>query len=137
MGSTSAAERDYRRRLGRVIVQLREAANRMSQAELAERIDRSEAALSRWETGKATPTAFDLRQIAGVFALPGDALSVLIYPPAVYGPEMEHVFDLIDVHLAAARRSGAVEGRRRAIAALEVRPPSPERRPRGSGAGRG
>lgn len=73
-------EIDYRTRLGKAIVQLR-AMHGMSAAVLAERIDRSEAAISRWETGKATPTAWDLRRMADLFELPKEALDVLLYPP--------------------------------------------------------
>ena len=136
MGSTSAGERDYRRRLGRVIVQMREATS-TSQATLAAAINRSEAALSRWETGKATPTAYDLRQIADHFGLMLDTVDVLIYPPAVYGPEMERVFASIDRHLYAAAVSGHAEGRRRAAEARPQPAPSPVRRPRDTAAGRG
>jgi DNA-binding XRE family transcriptional regulator len=54
-----ASEREYRRRLGRAIVQLR-ALHNVSQAWLAEKVGRSEAALSRWETGRRRrpPTTF-------------------------------------------------------------------------------
>jgi len=137
MGTTSQDERDYRRRLGKVIVQLREA-TAMSQATLAERINRSEAALSRWETGKSTPTAYDLRQIAHTFGLYRD-VEVLINPPAVYGPEMERVFAGISEHLSAAAASGVEEGIRR-VRQPRVAPgrptpaPSPVRPTRGSGA---
>lgn len=141
VSKASGSEIDYRRRLGKVIVQLREG-HRMSQAVLAEQINRSEAALSRWETGKATPTAFDLHEIARVFAMPGGSLDVLLYPPAVYGPEMERVFASIGEHLAAAAESGVVEGLRRGrqsrsrpVPDKPVRSPRP--RARDTGAGRG
>lgn len=77
---TSNEEVEYRRLLGAAIVQLR-GLKHMSQAELAEKINRSEAALSRWETGKATPTAWDLREIARVVDLEDDQLDVLLRPP--------------------------------------------------------
>src|SRR4051812_22220501 len=73
-------EGDYRRLLGAAIVQLR-ALRSISQAQLAEQIGRSEAAVSRWETGKATPTAWDLREIARVARLDDDQLDLLIRPP--------------------------------------------------------
>lgn len=64
----SALEQSYRDRLGPTIIQLR-AVHSMSQARLAELVERSEAAVSRWETAKATPSAFDLRRMADVFGL--------------------------------------------------------------------
>lgn len=93
-------ERDYRRRLGKVIVDLRLAANKMSQAELAqEHLHRSEAALSRWENGKATPTAYDLHVIAKTFGLRTEDLHLLIFPPAVYSPEMERLFARVESYV--------------------------------------
>lgn len=73
-------ESDYRRRLGRVIVQLR-GLNSMSQETLAAALERSEAAVSRWENGKATPTAFDLHRIAVLFELDRETLDLLLFPP--------------------------------------------------------
>lgn len=91
--TVSQEEQDYPKRIGRTIVTLRSMVG-MSQATLAEQVDRSEAALSRWEGGKATPTAFDLRKIAeavtrvlieepGASDLIQVLPSVLIYPPAI------------------------------------------------------
>lgn len=73
-------EADFRARLARVIVELR-ALRGMSQATLAERVERSEAALSRWETGKATPSAYDLHRLAEALEVPVDAFEVLVNPP--------------------------------------------------------
>src|SRR3954465_14661936 len=53
------AETNYKQRLGATITELR-VIRRMSQAELAVRVGRSEAALSRWENGKAMPSAYDI-----------------------------------------------------------------------------
>jgi transcriptional regulator with XRE-family HTH domain len=74
-------EAEYRRLLGQALVELRRSAGRMSQADLAAALHRSEAAVSRWETGKAVPSAFDLRRIADAFGLePADA-DLLLFPP--------------------------------------------------------
>jgi transcriptional regulator with XRE-family HTH domain len=45
-------------------------------------MNRSEAALSRWETGKATPTAYDIRQLAKHLSVPMDTLDLLLFPPS-------------------------------------------------------
>lgn len=74
---TGPSERDYQRRLGQAIVQLRVLRN-ISQARLAELLERSEAALSRWENGKATPTAWDLRRMCEILDAPADLLA---FPP--------------------------------------------------------
>lgn len=102
-------ERDYQRRLGKVIVQLRalavdESGRQMSQAILAERVNRSEAAVSRWETGKATPSAFDLRRIAEIFELEDEHLDLLVHPPE--GPVSP-----VAERLQAAVEAGARRGR--------------------------
>jgi len=96
-------EVEYRRLLGPAIVQLRAIAG-ISQARLAEQIGRSEAALSRWETGKATPTAWDLREIARVMELEDDQLDVLIRPPR--GP-----ISPVAERLARAVEAGSRRGR--------------------------
>jgi transcriptional regulator with XRE-family HTH domain len=75
-----ASEGEYRRLLGQAIVELRRAAG-MSQAELADAVERSEAAVSRWETGKATPSAFDVRRIAQASGLDEGDVDLLIFPP--------------------------------------------------------
>lgn len=98
-----AGEANYRRLLGAAIVQLR-GLRLMSQADLAEAIDRSEAAVSRWETGKATPTAWDLREIARVCSLEDDQLDLLLRPPR--GPVSP-----IAARLARASEAGASAGR--------------------------
>jgi len=101
----SGEEQDYRRLLGPAIVQLRAIAG-MSQAELAEKINRSEAAVSRWETAKATPSAWDLREIARVVKLEDDQLDVLLRPPK--GP-----ISPVAERLARAVEAGARRGRAR------------------------
>lgn len=70
-------EIDYRRRLGAAIVEVRGIRN-VSQATLAELVHRSEAAISRWETGKATPSAYDLRKLCDALDVPPD---VFVFPP--------------------------------------------------------
>ncbi len=70
----------YRVRLGSVIAQLR-AVRGMSQAHLAESLNRSEAAVSRWEHGRGTPSAFDLAELARIFGLHDDQLDLLLRPP--------------------------------------------------------
>lgn len=74
---TGPSEREYQRRLGKAITQLR-LLRGMSQARLAEFLERSEAAVSRWETGKATPSAWDLRRMCEVLDAPTDLLA---FPP--------------------------------------------------------
>lgn len=101
----SNQEVGYRRLLGAAIVQLRAIAG-ISQAELAEGINRSEAAVSRWETGKATPSAWDLREIARVVELEDDQLDVLLRPPT--GPVSP-----VAERLARAVAAGARRGRGR------------------------
>lgn len=98
-----SGELEYRRLLGAAVVQLR-ALGGISQAELAEQIGRSEAAVSRWETGKATPTAWDLREIARVVDLEDDQLDVLLRPPK--GP-----ISPVAERLARAVEGGARKGR--------------------------
>jgi transcriptional regulator with XRE-family HTH domain len=149
-------EADYRRRLGRVIVRLREASG-MSQAKLAELVNRSEAALSRWETGKATPSAYDIRRIAVAVELPGEVADLLLYPPAVYDPVMERLFarierfanerdatqpdpatqaELVDFGTESAIREGTRrQQERRGSPAPAGGSQPPTRRPRGTSAG--
>lgn len=103
-----SAEKDYQRRLGRVIVELRAIGNvelgpAVSQATLAELLNRSEAALSRWENGKATPSAFDLVEIARIFDAPSD---LLIHPP-------EHAVSPVRQMLAERAAAGARKGQSR------------------------
>lgn len=74
---TGPSEREYQRRLGKAITQLR-ALRHVSQARLAELLERSEAAVSRWETGKATPSAWDLRRMCEILDAPADLLA---FPP--------------------------------------------------------
>lgn len=70
-------EAQYRRRLGAAIVEVR-GIRGVSQATLAELVHRSEAAISRWETGKATPSAYDIVNLCAALDAPPD---VFIYPP--------------------------------------------------------
>lgn len=104
-------EAEYRKLLGAAIVQLR-ALRGLSQAELAEAIERSEAAVSRWETGKATPTAWDLREIARVAKLEDDQLDLLIRPPK--GPISPVAQRLAQAGAAGASAGQAAAVRRRA-----------------------
>lgn len=106
--AVSSAERDYRRLLGPAIVQLR-GIRGLTQADLAEAINRSEAAVSRWETGKATPTAWDLRELARVLRLEDDQLDVLLRPPnGPVSPVAERLARAVE---AGARRGRAPGGR--------------------------
>ena len=66
---------------------------------------RSEAALSRWETGKSTPTAFDLRRIAMALELPTEAADILVFPPAVYDPVMDRLFERVEEFANRSRSS--------------------------------
>jgi Predicted transcriptional regulators len=106
-------EVEYRRLLGPAIVQLRAIAG-ISQETLAERIGRSEAAVSRWETGKATPSAWDLREIARVAGLDDDQLDVLLRPPK--GPVSPVAERLARANEAGARKGQAVVAPRPATA---------------------
>jgi transcriptional regulator with XRE-family HTH domain len=101
--STSTAEATYRKRLGDAIVQLRTLRG-ITQATLAERVNRSEAALSRWETGKATPSAFDLVMLAEILDAPAD---LLLSPP-------ESPVSPIAERLRASAEAGAQKGLSRA-----------------------
>lgn len=105
--ATKDNEVQYRRRLGGAIVQLR-GLRGMSQAALAEAAGRSEAAISRWETGKATPSAFDLRRLAEIFELPMDALDVLVFPPAgPVSPVAERLQSVVSAGAGRGLRGGA------------------------------
>lgn len=99
VGAAEAAERDYRRRLGKAIVQLRELAG-VSQAWLAESVGRSEAAVSRWENGKSTPSAYDIRRLMEIFEAPAD---LLLDPPDV---PVSPVAKLLEERAAAGVRKG-------------------------------
>lgn len=103
------AEVQYRRRLGAALVQLR-AIDNMSQATFAERVERSEAAVSRWETGKVTPSAYDLRRIAEIFSIPMSSLDLLIFPPS--GP-VSPVAERLAAAVEAGGRTGRANGGRR------------------------
>lgn len=92
-------EAAYRRRLGRVIVELR-VLRGFSQEELAGQIDRSTAAVSRWETGKVTPTAWDMRRICEVLDAPAD---LLLFPPDL---PVSPIAELLEARAAGATRKG-------------------------------
>lgn len=103
-------EDDYRARLGPTLVELRRRRAK-SAAWLAEKINRSEAAISRWETGKVTPTAYDLYRVAEALDVPCE---LLIYPPV---REETMVGRALAVHdqgasgkAPAARASGSSRG---------------------------
>lgn len=99
-------EADYRRRLGAAIVEVRGIRD-ISQATLAEKVNRSEAAVSRWETGKATPSAFDLVRLCEVLDVPPD---VLVFPPeAEVSPIARRLLSSVE---GAARRGLGGAGRR-------------------------
>lgn len=106
--ATTTGEVEYRRLLGQAIVQLR-AIRGLSQAQLAEGIGRSEAAVSRWETGKATPTAWDLREMARILELEDDQVDVLIRPPR--GP-VSPVAERLARAVAEGTRRGRAGGAR-------------------------
>lgn len=72
-------ETSYLEHLGRTIAEVRILSG-LSQDELATALGRSAAALSRWENGKASPSAWDLRRLADVLDVPPD---LLLYPPEV------------------------------------------------------
>lgn len=73
-------ESTYKRNLGKAIIEMRDAAG-LSQAELASAVGKTPAALSRWETGKANPRAYDLYRIAEACRVPVDAAHLFIWPP--------------------------------------------------------
>jgi len=75
----------------------------MTQEKLAEMVGRSEAAVSRWETGKATPSAIDLRRMSEAFKLKLDELDLLIFPP-------ESPVSPVAARLAASVRAGVRAG---------------------------
>lgn len=112
--TTEEGETNYLQRLGQTIAEVRILAG-LSQDQLASRLGRSAAALSRWENGKVAPTAWDLRRLADLLAVPAD---LLLYPP-------ERPPSPVEIRLQQAVRDGLREA--------EVR----DRRERRSGLGRG
>jgi len=78
-------EMGYRVRLGQVIAEVR-TLEHVTQGDLAERIGRTPAAISRWENGHTLPTAFDLRRISEALRMPPD---LLLFPPARQMTEIE------------------------------------------------
>lgn len=107
-------ETNYLRHLGATIAEVRILSG-LSQDELAQRLGRSAAALSRWENGKVAPSAWDLRRLADLLDVPAD---LLLYPP-------EKPPTPVEIRLQQAIREGT---RSQEIA---------ERRVRRSGLGRG
>lgn len=107
-------EDTYLKHLGATIAECRILAG-MSQEELAAKVHRSAAALSRWETGKVSPSAWDLRRLADILDVPAD---LLLYPP-------ETPPSPVEIRLQQAIRDGT--------RSQEIR----DRRARRSGLGRG
>lgn len=101
-----AAERLYRKNLGKALIQLRAINGQKSAAWLAEQVGRSEAAISRWETGKATPSSYDLRRIAEAFALRPEHFDLLLFPPE--GP-VSPVAERLAASAATGLRKGLVQ----------------------------
>lgn len=113
------APADYLSRLGAVIVELR-AMQHMSQATLAAAIEVSEPTLSRWETGKSQPRAYDLMRLARVLDAPAE---LLLDPP-------ERAVSPVALRIAAMRAA------ERGIADAEALPTPVTDDDPGSGAGR-
>jgi transcriptional regulator with XRE-family HTH domain len=107
-------ETNYLQRLGQTISEVRILAG-LSQDQLATKLGRSAAALSRWENGKVAPSAWDLRRLADLLDVPAD---LLLYPP-------ERPPSPVEIRLQQAVRDGARE--------QEIR----DRRVQRSGLGRG
>lgn len=112
--ASEEGETSYLEHLGRTIAEVRILSG-MSQEQLATKLNRSAAALSRWENGKVAPTAWDLRRLADLLDVPAD---LLLYPP-------ETPPSPVEVRLQQAVRDGT--------RSQEIR----ERRERRSGLGRG
>lgn len=112
----STKEQDYRRRLGPLVVDLRQAA-RMSQATLASLVERSEAALSRWENAKATPTAYDLVRIGEIFELTAGDYDLLIDPPE---PRRSEAADRLAKRPRPEREAAALEVLRSRLPDIEA-----------------
>lgn len=102
-------ELEYRRRLGCVIAQSREFRGR-SQAWLAEKLERSVPAVSRWENGKATMTVWDLAQVQRLLDIPP---ALLLLPPPCETPISPIAKYLMDA---------AAEGIRKGLAGLADEP---------------
>lgn len=126
------AEEAYQRMLGSAIVELR-VLRGVSQAELAEALDRSEAAVSRWETGKVTPTAYDLRRLSEVLEVPAEWLA---FPPD-WSPPVSPLAERFQALLIEAQAkqgaAGAVDRARGAIPPLPPDAASAPGRPDGAG----
>lgn len=107
---------DYRDRLGRTIAEVRVLMG-MSQEQLAQALNRSTAALSRWENGKAEPSAHDLHRLAVILDMPAD---MLIYPsevpPTPTELRLRHAVEAglrtAEIRDRRARRSGLGRGGR-------------------------
>lgn len=116
----------YLKRLGEVIVEIR-VIRGISQARLAAEVNKSEAALSRWENGKAAPEATDMRRIRAALGMP----SRWFFEP----PETTVTPGLLDV--AETVEEGLLDGLLEAGGRSRLRPSSrrlrPQRRPPSDG----
>ena len=69
----SATELDYKRIISNNITELRKACP-LTQAELAEKLNYSDKAVSKWERGESIPDVMVLKQIADIFGVTVDYL---------------------------------------------------------------
>lgn len=77
----------FRARLGRAIARARTLRG-LTQKQLARRIGRSEAAVSRWEHGKSPPDAFDVHRLCAALKAPP---SLFIDPPPLDPDPVERI----------------------------------------------
>lgn len=77
----------FRSRLGRAIARTRSLRG-LTQAQLARRIGRSEAAISRWEQGHSPPDAFDVHRLCVALNAPAE---LFIHPPALEADPVERI----------------------------------------------
>jgi transcriptional regulator with XRE-family HTH domain len=117
--SKVASDRDYLKRLGEVIVEVR-VIRGVSQAQLAEAIGKSEAALSRWENGKAAADATDLRLIRTSIGMPSRWF---------FEPPVETVSEVL-LEVACAAEEGLSDGLLEAGSPNRLRPFARRLRPR-------
>ena len=124
-------EEERKRRVAYVIATAREKRG-MTPPQLAERVGRTRGTVNDWEAGRSTPSLVDLGPLCAALRLEPRAFAEL---PAI-------PVDPVAAFLLPAAESGFDEGvrrarRRRATADPGTPAPSPERQPRGTGAGRG
>lgn len=89
-GTTVAGVLDdvtFRARLGRALARARRLRG-LTQKQLGARIGRSEAAVSRWEHGKAPPDAFDVHRLCVVLKAPPE---LFIDPPLLDPDPVERI----------------------------------------------